>query len=126
MTKTKRDLEIVEVTKYAVGDKLYDTLAEAQEARSKSVSLHDDYILQRCKSHYGWAAGKPFADVANTSGIWRIMDEGPVDFSSSGHRQTLAYVRGTFVAAVKYAMSIPQFKGYGWGEIEPITIKDVP
>lgn len=124
MTITKKSVS-VKVDKYEFNGKLYDTMQDAQDAE-EAMNPHVAFINDLIRKERGWASGKSYTEIANMEGVWQIQDEGPVDFRSSYVRSTLGFVRGKFEDVVKYAMTIPGFKGYGWGTIEPVQIVDVP
>lgn len=71
--------------------------------------------------------GRPFYNL-NELGIWKITNEGPIDFGSCGGPrgpQTLAYCSGRYEDVLDYALTLPGFWGYGPGYINKLDVVNV-
>ncbi len=113
---------------YVVDGKEYDTLEAAEKAEAKALEApkhFNEVVRQHLHRGYGFAKNMKQDDLLQMKGIWRIEDEGPIDFHASGRPHIIAYAAGTFEQVALYAITLPGFRGYGWGSIEPIKIVDL-
>ncbi len=123
MTVLKRNKQVTTEV-YVVDGREYATLKEAEEADT-APGKAEEVIQETIRRGYGFAKDMDAATLRQMKGVWVIKDEGPIDFHSSASAHTLAYCAGTYEQAARYAVTIPGFRGYGWGKIDPIKIVDL-